>query len=89
MNISIPADLEQFINRQVESGKYTSASELILAAVRLLAIQEQLYQGRFEELQQQIQTGLEPLNRGERIDGKMAIEQLRQHNAARRSQFDA
>ena len=83
MQISISPDLEQFISRQVESGKYSSASELISAAVRLLESQ-QLYQGRFAELQQQIQTGLESLERGERLDGRIAVDQLRQGNAARR-----
>ena len=41
MHISLPATMEAFINKQVESGMYTSASEVIREAVHLWAKQKQ------------------------------------------------
>jgi antitoxin ParD1/3/4 len=84
MNVSLPPELEQFIQTQVESGKFASPLEVIEAGIRLLDEQERLYQGRFEELRQEVSIGVEQLDRGERQDGRTIIEQLRQKNQIRR-----
>ncbi|MEA5626338.1 MULTISPECIES: type II toxin-antitoxin system ParD family antitoxin [Nostoc] len=84
MNISLTTELEQFIQGQVASGKYTSNEEVILAGIRLLEERERIYKGRFEELQREIAIGVEQLDRGERLDGREVIEQLRQKNQALR-----
>ncbi|MEH2296672.1 type II toxin-antitoxin system ParD family antitoxin [Nostoc sp.] len=84
MNISLTTELEQFIQSQVANGKYTSSEEVIIAGIRLLEERERIYKGRFEELQREIMIGVEQLERGERLDGKEVIEQLRQRNQALR-----
>ncbi len=84
MNISLTTELEQFIQSQVTSGKYTSSEEVILAGIRLLEERERIYKGRFEELQREIAIGVEQLDRKERLDGREVIEQLRQKNQALR-----
>ena len=84
MNISLTTELEQFIQSQVTSGKYTSSEEVILAGIRLLEERERIYKGRFEELQREIMIGVEQLDRKERLDGREVIEQLRQKNQALR-----
>jgi antitoxin ParD1/3/4 len=84
MNISLTTELEQFIQSQVTSGKYTSNEEVILAGIRLLEERERIYNGRFEELQREIAIGVEQLDCGERLDGREVIEQLRQKNQALR-----
>ncbi|MEH1809266.1 ribbon-helix-helix domain-containing protein [Nostoc sp.] len=38
MNISLTTELEQFIQGQVASGKYTSNEEVILAGIRLFQL---------------------------------------------------
>jgi len=40
MNISLTPELEQFVQSTVENGRYSSASEVILAALRLLKERE-------------------------------------------------
>jgi antitoxin ParD1/3/4 len=84
MNVSLDPELEQFIHNQVESGKYTSTDAAIAAGIRLLEQLERIYQGRFEELKREILLGIEQLDRGERLDGKEVIEQLRRENQAKR-----
>lgn len=40
MEITLPPDLEKFIETQVSSGKYASADAVVLASIQLLAQQE-------------------------------------------------
>jgi antitoxin ParD1/3/4 len=50
---------EQFIKSQIESGRYSNASEIVRDALRLLEEREQLHQLQFEQLKQQIQQGID------------------------------
>lgn len=84
MDVTLTPELEQFIHTQIESGKFASALEVIEAGIRLLDEREHLYQGRFEDLRQEVLIGIEQLDRGERLDGRAAIKQLRQKNQARK-----
>ncbi|MCC3444427.1 MAG: type II toxin-antitoxin system ParD family antitoxin, partial [Microcoleus sp. PH2017_03_ELD_O_A] len=40
MNISLTPELEQFVQSTVKNGRYSSASEVILAGLRLLKERE-------------------------------------------------
>ena len=80
MDVSLPPELERFVSHQVEIGKYSSAADVVLAAVQLLEERERIYKGRFDELRQEVLIGVEQLDRGERLKGKAVIEQLRQKN---------
>ena len=51
MNVSLTPELEQFIQRQVNTGKYTSPEEVIIRGIPLLAIMERFDQGSVEVLQ--------------------------------------
>ena len=84
MNVSLTPELEQFIQTQIESGKFTSVDEVIAAGIKLLEERECIYKGRFEELRKEIMIGIEQLDRGEKLDGREVIEQLRQKNQAKR-----
>ena len=50
---------ERFIKQQIESGRYSSASEVIRDALRLLEEREELRENRIEALRQQVQDGKE------------------------------
>ena len=39
MNVSLPAELTRFVRARVESGRYSSVSEVVREALRLLASQ--------------------------------------------------
>ena len=78
MNVSLTPEIEQFIQSQVESGKYASPDEVILAALRAFEERERIYKGRFEELRQEIMVGVEASERGEVVDGEIVFSQLQQ-----------
>ncbi|MEM6840061.1 MAG: type II toxin-antitoxin system ParD family antitoxin [Cyanobacteria bacterium P01_C01_bin.120] len=78
MQITLPPELEQFIQRQITAGKYQSALDVITAGVHLLEQQEDIYQGRLHELQQDAQIGLEAVQRGEVVEGPTAMAQIRE-----------
>ena len=85
MNVSLIPELEQFIQSQVESGKYTSADEVILAGIRLLEERDRIYKNRFEELRQEVMLGIEDSEQGQVVDGEMVFRELRQKLQQRRT----
>jgi antitoxin ParD1/3/4 len=64
MNISLPRQLEEWIDERVKTGMYQSASEVVREALRLLREQEELKQLRVQELRRQLQVGVEQLDHG-------------------------
>jgi antitoxin ParD1/3/4 len=58
MNVSLTPELEQFIQKKVDTGLYYSASEVVREGLRLLQERDQLQQFRLQELRQEIQAGL-------------------------------
>ena len=61
MNTHLPADLEQFVQAKVRSGRFTSPDEAIAAAVRLLRKREEAEEARVLE---GIRQGLEDMHAG-------------------------
>ena len=61
MNSRLPADLEQFLQAKVRSGRFTSSDEAISEAVRLLRQREEAEEARVLE---GIQRGLEETRAG-------------------------
>lgn len=59
IHASITPELEGFVKRLIESGRYTSQSEAVRAALRLLEDQERLREMKLEALRGKIQEGLE------------------------------
>ena len=64
MNISLPRQLEAWVNDRVKTGMYQSASEVVREALRLLREQEELKLLRKEELRRQLQVGIDQLDGG-------------------------
>jgi antitoxin ParD1/3/4 len=67
MNVSLTPQLESFVQEKVASGLYTSASEVIREALRMMEEQDQLKATKLEALRKDIDKGWEQLERGEYI----------------------
>ena len=65
MNVSLTPELEQYVNKRVESGLYHSASEVIREGLRLLKEKDEIYQRKLEQLRRDIQIGIDQADRGQ------------------------
>jgi antitoxin ParD1/3/4 len=77
MNVSLTPELEQLVTEKVESGRYTSASEVIREALRLLEEHDQLKQQRLAQVREKIDRGLQQLDAGQGISAQEARARLR------------
>lgn len=59
MNVNLTPELELLVRRKVASGMYTSASEVVREALRLMEEQDQMRTVRLEQLRQDVRKGLE------------------------------
>ena len=78
--IQLTPEIEDLINQQVKTGKYQDDLAVIQEGLQLLAERERIYQGKFEELKQEVMIGVEELRRGETIDGRQVIKRLKAKN---------
>jgi antitoxin ParD1/3/4 len=76
ISVNLTSDLAGFIQEQTKSGKYTSASEVVQEALRLLEAAERIRAERLREVKIKIADGLASLNRGEGLDGEDAFREL-------------
>ncbi len=76
MNVSLTPELEERIHERVRSGRYTSASEVVREALRLLEDRDELRRLRLAELRTQVAAGLDSLDRGQARDGDAVIDEI-------------
>lgn len=76
MNVSLTPELERRIAEKVDSGLYSSASEVVRESLRLLFEAEALRERHRERLQAEIGIGLEQLDRGEGIPGDQVLAEI-------------
>jgi antitoxin ParD1/3/4 len=77
MNVSLTPELEQLVSEKVDSGRYSSASEVIREALRLLEEHDQLKQQRLTQVREKIDRGLQQLDAGQGISPQEARARLR------------
>jgi len=58
MNINLTPQLEEMVRQKVSSGLYTSASEVVREALRLMEEKDQMRAAKLDQLRQDIQEGL-------------------------------
>ncbi|MBB5022830.1 type II toxin-antitoxin system ParD family antitoxin [Desulfurispira natronophila] len=69
MHISLTRELESRVKAKVESGLYNNASEVIREALRFMdAHEEWIYEIKLARLREQLQVGVDQLDRGEGIE---------------------
>jgi len=76
MNVSLTPKLEQLVHRKVQTGRYTSASEVVREALRLMEERDRLEAWRRQELRAQIAAGLASLRAGRDEDGEAVFDRL-------------
>ena len=87
MNVSLTPELEKFVQEKVESGRYTSASEVVREALRLMEKRDLRLAEREEALkafQSELDRRIAEADRGETIPVEEAFAQLRAHAAEQR-----
>ena len=59
MNVNLTPQLEDLVRAKVNSGLYTSASEVVREALRLMQEQDRLREAKLDELRRDVRRGLE------------------------------
>ncbi len=77
MNVSITPELEKFVANKVESGRYTSASEVVREALRLLEEHDGARSAQLAEFNRILEKRLAASDRGELVDPQATRERLR------------
>ncbi|GLK55886.1 antitoxin ParD1/3/4 [Methylopila capsulata] len=65
MNVSLTSKMADFVAREVASGDYASASELVRDALRLLQREREIEREKIEALRAAIDVGWRQADRGE------------------------
>lgn len=84
MNVSLTPELESLVHDKVNSGLYTSASEVVREALRLLNDRDTIQQQRMAELKREIAIGLEDFKLGRTVSGEQVFAESRQRGEVRR-----
>jgi antitoxin ParD1/3/4 len=83
MNLVLPLEVQNFINEQVNSGKYSSPEGVVAAAIMALD-QQQFDEFEAGELDELIAEGERSIEQEGTLDGEEAFLQLRQRCAQKR-----
>ncbi len=70
MNVSLTPELEQLVHLKVQTGRYTSASEVVREALRLMEERDQLQALHKDEIRKKIAAGMASLREGKGVDGE-------------------
>lgn len=73
MNVSLSAEFVDFVNREVASGDYASASEVVRDALRLLRREKAAHEEKLAILRREIALGLEDVRAG-RLSDRTALD---------------
>jgi antitoxin ParD1/3/4 len=84
MNVSLTPELGRFVAEKVESGRYTSASEVVREALRLLQEHEQSRTAQLAAFNRELQARLDSLDRGEHVMAEESKAELRRKSQERR-----
>jgi len=84
MNVSLTEELEELVQRKVESGRYTSASEVVRAGLRLLEQEDELRETRLAAVRAEVRAGIDQAERGELVDSEEAMARVKKRAAAKK-----
>jgi antitoxin ParD1/3/4 len=84
MNVSLTPELERFVADEVESGRYTSASEVVHEALRRLKDKEKTRIAQLAEFNRELSRRLTALDSREHVDPQELRTRLVRRVAERR-----
>jgi antitoxin ParD1/3/4 len=84
MNVSLTPELDHFVAAKVESGRYTSASEVVREALRLLEEYDQARSAQIAAFNRELGIRLASLDHGKFVKPEAARQRLRRKSAERR-----
>lgn len=83
MNVSLTPELEKYIQNKVETGRYTSASEVIREALRAFEQKEE-YERALKNFRAKLDRGLAEAEAGRTVDGEEVFARIREKSRLRR-----
>lgn len=88
MNVSLTPELESLIHHKVSAGRYTSASEVVREALRLMDERDQVHELLKASMREKIAAGMASLRAGRGSDGDAFMARLDAELAATAEQAD-
>ncbi|MCY1669446.1 type II toxin-antitoxin system ParD family antitoxin [Novosphingobium sp. SL115] len=76
MNVSLTPELESLIHHKVSAGRYTSASEVVREALRLMDERDQMQELYKASMREKIAAGMASLRAGRGRDGEAFMARL-------------
>jgi antitoxin ParD1/3/4 len=70
MNVNLTPQLEELVQKKVDSGRYNSPSEVVREALRLLEQRDEVRSIQLQELRSRMDLALGESARGEGTDGE-------------------
>ncbi len=84
INISLTPEFERFVDSEVASGRYQSASEVFREALRLLQEREEKRKAALDEVRKKVRKGLDAAKRGELFEGEEVLREILDESRKRR-----
>ena len=76
MTIHLNSEGEQLVQKELQSGRYQSAAEVVHNALRLMNERDQLQKSQREAFRKEINKGLESLRLGRGKDGEAVFDRI-------------
>ncbi len=84
MDVSLTPELDRYVATKVSSGRYTSASEVVREALRLLEEQDNARTAQLTAFNRELGKRLARLDRGETVAPEAVFERLREKSRDRK-----
>ncbi len=84
MNVSLTPELDKFVAAKVSSGRYTSASEVVREALRLLEEQDRVRTNKLSAFNRELEARLHSLDRGNYVEPEVVWAELERKSRERR-----
>jgi antitoxin ParD1/3/4 len=76
MSITLNSEQETIVANLIATGSFQTADEVLQVALKLLETERQSYQSWVVQTREQVQEGIDSLDRGEGVDGETVVNDL-------------